>query len=181
MPGPAPPRPDRIVGVNPAERAATAPSPPPKPAPIRRLGAFSRQRPKPPSPGRPRIAARLERTTRVRAGAIGGLARELRPLVEAGADFLAVIGAIWSHPKGPRRGARIQRVFARYGRALSLIPVSLCISRRGCRSGAVSGASPWFAASSAIACPCGQRGAPASLDQGSRPVEARARGEGCGP
>ena len=35
-----------------------------------------------------------------------------------GADFLAVIGAIWSHPKGPRAAvAEFNEVFARYGRA----------------------------------------------------------------
>ena len=38
--------------------------------------------------------------------------------VVPGADFLAVIGAIWSHPKGPRAAvAKFNEVFARYGRA----------------------------------------------------------------
>ena len=37
---------------------------------------------------------------------------------EAGADFLAVIGAIWSHPKGSRAAVHeFNEVFARYGRA----------------------------------------------------------------
>ncbi|HTH96496.1 MAG TPA: thiamine phosphate synthase [Stellaceae bacterium] len=33
---------------------------------------------------------------------IGGITPEnCRPLVEAGADFLAVVGAVWNHPQGP--------------------------------------------------------------------------------
>lgn len=39
--------------------------------------------------------------------AIGGItAGNCRPLVEAGADFLAVIGAVWNHPDGPASGVR---------------------------------------------------------------------------
>ena len=39
--------------------------------------------------------------------AIGGITAEnCRPLVEAGADFLAVVGAVWSHPDGPGAGVR---------------------------------------------------------------------------
>jgi len=39
--------------------------------------------------------------------AIGGItAANCAPLVRAGADFLAVIGAVWSHPKGPAAGVR---------------------------------------------------------------------------
>ena len=39
--------------------------------------------------------------------AIGGItAANCAPLVEAGADFLAVIGAVWSHPEGPAAGVR---------------------------------------------------------------------------
>ncbi len=34
--------------------------------------------------------------------AIGGITpANCRPLVEAGADFLAVIAAVWNHPDGP--------------------------------------------------------------------------------
>lgn len=34
--------------------------------------------------------------------AIGGITQEnCRPLIEAGADFLAVVGAVWNHPAGP--------------------------------------------------------------------------------
>jgi thiamine-phosphate pyrophosphorylase len=51
--------------------------------------------------------------------AIGGITQvNCAPLVEAGADFLAVIGAIWSYPQGPRAAVRdFNAIFARYGRA----------------------------------------------------------------
>jgi thiamine-phosphate pyrophosphorylase len=39
--------------------------------------------------------------------AIGGItAANCAPLVGAGADFLAVIGAVWNHPEGPAAGVR---------------------------------------------------------------------------
>lgn len=39
--------------------------------------------------------------------AIGGIdATNGSPLVRAGADFLAVVGAIWNHPDGPAEGVR---------------------------------------------------------------------------
>lgn len=39
--------------------------------------------------------------------AIGGItAANCAPLVRAGADFLAVVGAVWSHPDGPAAGVR---------------------------------------------------------------------------
>lgn len=39
--------------------------------------------------------------------AIGGItAANCGPLVRAGADFLAVIGAVWHHPEGPAAGVR---------------------------------------------------------------------------
>jgi thiamine-phosphate pyrophosphorylase len=39
--------------------------------------------------------------------AIGGItAANCGPLVQAGADFLAVVGAIWNHPDGPAAGVR---------------------------------------------------------------------------
>jgi thiamine-phosphate pyrophosphorylase len=58
-------------------------------------------------------------TTVVPCVAIGGITQEnCGPLVEAGADFLAVIGAIWSYPRGPRAAvSEFNDVFARYGRA----------------------------------------------------------------
>lgn len=39
--------------------------------------------------------------------AIGGItAANCGPLVRAGADFLAVVGAVWNHPEGPAAGLR---------------------------------------------------------------------------
>jgi thiamine-phosphate pyrophosphorylase len=39
--------------------------------------------------------------------AIGGIASEnCAPLVRAGADFLAVVGAVWNHPGGPAAGVK---------------------------------------------------------------------------
>jgi thiamine-phosphate pyrophosphorylase len=58
-------------------------------------------------------------TTVVPCCAIGGITQEnCGPLVEAGADFLAVISAVWAHPKGPHAAvAEFNEVFSRYGRA----------------------------------------------------------------
>jgi thiamine-phosphate pyrophosphorylase len=58
-------------------------------------------------------------TTVVPCVAIGGITQaNCGPLVEAGADFLSVIGAIWSYPRGPRAAvSEFNDVFARYGRA----------------------------------------------------------------
>lgn len=39
--------------------------------------------------------------------AIGGITAEnCAPIVQAGADFLAVVGAVWNHPDGPAAGVR---------------------------------------------------------------------------
>jgi thiamine-phosphate pyrophosphorylase len=39
--------------------------------------------------------------------AIGGItATNCAPLVQAGVDFLAVVGAVWHHPGGPAAGVR---------------------------------------------------------------------------
>jgi thiamine-phosphate pyrophosphorylase len=39
--------------------------------------------------------------------AIGSItAANCAPLARAGADFLAVIGAVWNHPEGPAAGVR---------------------------------------------------------------------------
>ncbi|HEV2302199.1 MAG TPA: thiamine phosphate synthase [Stellaceae bacterium] len=67
---------------------------------------------------RPEILEWWSGTTVVPCCAIGGITqRNCGPLVEAGADFLAVIGAVWSHPAGPRRAvAEFNEVFARHGR-----------------------------------------------------------------
>ena len=46
--------------------------------------------------------------------AIGGITAEnCRPLVEAGADFLAVISAVWNHPEGPAAAVK------EFGRAMA--------------------------------------------------------------
>ncbi len=68
----------------------------------------------------PEVLKDWSETTVVPCCAIGGITQEnCGPLVEAGADFLAVIGAIWSHPRGPRAAvAAFNDVFARYGRAV---------------------------------------------------------------
>ncbi len=46
--------------------------------------------------------------------AIGGITAEnCAPLVEAGADFLAVVGGVWAHPEGPEAGVKaINRAIA---------------------------------------------------------------------
>jgi thiamine-phosphate pyrophosphorylase len=67
----------------------------------------------------PEVLQDWSETTIVPCCAIGGITQEnCPPLVEAGADFLAVIGAIWGYPKGPKQAvADFDAVFARYGRA----------------------------------------------------------------
>ena len=67
----------------------------------------------------PEVLREWSDTTIVPCCAIGGITQEnCGPLVDAGADFLAVIGAIWSYPKGPRAAVRdFNAVFAGHGRA----------------------------------------------------------------
>ncbi len=67
----------------------------------------------------PEVLRDWSETTVVPCCAIGGITQQnCGPLVEAGADFLAVIGAIWSYSAGPRAAvADFNAVFARYGRA----------------------------------------------------------------
>ncbi|MBO0738250.1 MAG: thiamine phosphate synthase [Alphaproteobacteria bacterium] len=69
----------------------------------------------------PEVLRDWSETTVVPCCAIGGITQQnCGPLVEAGADFLAVISAIWSHPQGPRAAVRqFNEVFARYGRAFA--------------------------------------------------------------
>ncbi len=66
----------------------------------------------------PEILAWWSETTIVPCCAIGGISQEnCGPLVEAGADFLAVISAVWDYPLGPAAAVRdFNAVFARYGR-----------------------------------------------------------------
>jgi thiamine-phosphate pyrophosphorylase len=48
--------------------------------------------------------------------AIGGITpANCAPLVKAGADFLAVVGAVWSHPHGPAAG--VQEMLVAIGKA----------------------------------------------------------------
>ncbi len=67
----------------------------------------------------PELLADWSDTTTVPCVAIGGITQQnCLSLVEAGADFLSVIGAIWSYPQGPRAAVRdFNAVFARCGRA----------------------------------------------------------------
>jgi thiamine-phosphate pyrophosphorylase len=66
----------------------------------------------------PELLRDWSETTVVPCCAIGGITQQnCGPLVEAGADFLAVISAVWSHPKGPRAAvAEFNEVFSRFGR-----------------------------------------------------------------
>ena len=55
----------------------------------------------------PEILAWWHEIFEIPSVAIGGItAANCAPLVQAGADFLAVIGAVWSHPQGPGAGVR---------------------------------------------------------------------------
>ncbi len=112
--------PDRIVGVtcgNSRHRAVTAAE---AGADYVAFGAFF------PSPTKAGTKFRADvevlrdwsETTVVPCCAIGGITQEnCGPLVEAGADFLAVISSIWSYPGGPRAAVRaFDDVIASYGR-----------------------------------------------------------------
>jgi thiamine-phosphate pyrophosphorylase len=55
----------------------------------------------------PDILTIWSETTEIPCVAIGGITAEnCGVLVRAGADFLAVIGAVWNHPEGPEAGVR---------------------------------------------------------------------------
>ena len=55
----------------------------------------------------PELLRQWSEVTTVPCVAIGGITAEnCGALVEAGADFLAVIGAVWSHPDGPAKGVK---------------------------------------------------------------------------
>ena len=55
----------------------------------------------------PEILRWWSELTTVPAVAIGGITPEnCAPLVAAGADFLAVISAVWNHPEGPAAGVK---------------------------------------------------------------------------
>jgi thiamine-phosphate pyrophosphorylase len=69
----------------------------------------------------PQVLKDWSDTTVVPCCAIGGITQDnCGPLIEAGADFLAVIGAIWNYPKGPKAAvADFNAVIAKYGRAFA--------------------------------------------------------------
>ncbi len=55
----------------------------------------------------PGLLARWSDIATIPCVAIGGITTEnCGPLVRAGADFLAVVGAVWAHPDGPAAGVR---------------------------------------------------------------------------
>jgi thiamine-phosphate pyrophosphorylase len=55
----------------------------------------------------PDILAWWQEMFEIPSVAIGGItAANCAPLVQAGADFLAVVGAVWNHPEGPAQGVR---------------------------------------------------------------------------
>lgn len=55
----------------------------------------------------PEILRIWSETTEIPCVAIGGITAEnCAPLVRAGADFLAVVSAVWHHPAGPAEGVR---------------------------------------------------------------------------
>lgn len=55
----------------------------------------------------PEILRRWSQRTTLPSCAIGGItAANLAPLARAGANFLAIIGGVWSHPEGPAAGVR---------------------------------------------------------------------------
>jgi thiamine-phosphate pyrophosphorylase len=55
----------------------------------------------------PEILAWWHEMFEIPSVAIGGItSANCAPLVQAGADFLAVVGAVWNHPEGPAKGVR---------------------------------------------------------------------------
>ncbi len=72
------------------------------------FGAFFATRTKAPkSQAAPETLESWSAATVVPCVAIGGITVEnCRPLVRAGADFLAVVGGVWDHPDGPAAAVR---------------------------------------------------------------------------
>ena len=72
------------------------------------FGAFFPTRTKEPkSKADPEILASWSAATVVPCVAIGGITVEnCRPLIRAGADFLAVVGGVWDYPDGPAAAVR---------------------------------------------------------------------------
>ena len=113
--------PDRIIGVTCGDSRDRAIAAAEAGADYVAFGAFFPSMTKTATKHRadPEVLRDWSETTVVPCCAIGGITQQnCGPLVEAGADFLAVISSIWSYPKGPRAAvADFNDVFARYGRA----------------------------------------------------------------
>lgn len=96
--------PDRIVGVTCHDSIHLAMEAAEAGADYVAFGAFfpSATKEKPASQASPEILRAWSEATTVPCVAIGGITvANCGPLVEAGADFLAVVGGVWSHPEGP--------------------------------------------------------------------------------
>ena len=73
------------------------------------FGAFfpSRFKPQPRATPSPTILQKWKQQSTLPAAAIGGITAEnVHPLIQAGADYLCAIGAIWEHPCGPATAVR---------------------------------------------------------------------------
>jgi len=72
------------------------------------FGAFFETRSKTPrAKAEPYLLKWWRQMTIIQSVAIGGITAEnCGPLVKAGADFLAVIAAVWNHPDGPAAGTK---------------------------------------------------------------------------
>ena len=110
--------PDAIVGVTCKKSRHLAMEAAEKGADYVAFGAFFESGTKPPQVAgmvraQPEILRWWSETTTVPCVAIGGITVEnCPPLVRAGADFLAVIGAVWNHPEGPDAAVKaFNRVF----------------------------------------------------------------------
>jgi len=111
--------PDAIVGVTCKKSRHLAMEAAEKGADYVAFGAFFESATKPPQiPGmvraEPEILLWWSEIMTVPSVAIGGITVEnCPPLVTAGADFLAVIGAVWNHPDGPAAAVKaFNAVFA---------------------------------------------------------------------
>lgn len=109
---------DAIVGVTCKKSRHLAMEAAEKGANYVAFGAFFESATKPPAmPGMTRAEPEILRwwseLMTVPCVAIGGITVEnCPPLVTAGADFLAVIGAVWGHPEGPAAAVKaFNRVF----------------------------------------------------------------------
>lgn len=111
---------DRIVGVTCHDSRHLAIEASEAGADYVAFGAFFPTRTKEPkSQADPEVLRWWSEMTIVPCVAIGGItADNCRPLVEAGADFLAVVGGVWQHPEGPVKAVEaFAKVIVDCGRA----------------------------------------------------------------